>query len=719
VKAVDVLLGQSIPNRLYTIFFKGEHVMKEWTVMVYMAGDNNLSVDMAYAVDQIKSVTKNNQNINLYVYYDGFSDTVPTLYCDFSDPALNSVKFYRSINIKDKLIKRKTRRENGFNENSASINNILNFVDWCVKKDKYSVDKDGKTGDKRGEKKYAMIFSGHTFGFMDWGLFKDEKADYYMTLSKLTWMFERITLKEDKLVELAQIEQDEEKEEAQRYRRGFKEWSADKVTERTTEILGKPLDILGFDSCEMSSLEIGSQFKGLAQTMVASEGSVPNAGWNYAQVLLGKLKDKSDSDPEDIAVSFVDEFIKQQNCFALADISVDMAAWDLNALDALTTSFGSLVDDLVASLDDKNPVSYHQMRRLLAQVHWQCQTFLLEQYIDLGDFCGILSREIGLLRDEVDVDKIPSIINAEKSCKQVIDGIKKCILLTGFSGSDFQFSNGISLFFPWSLASYESAEKDYEKLSFIKNNNVGEKWNQFLRYYLSQVTLRHSNPLTPMDKDGYIIVDPNTESVVYESYTLLNEEHKNSDPRILSSSENSKRPPNAARRPPNSAKMMSDNLSIFLSRFMKLKNFQTNWNQAGFASNKVTFTPTGQSSPQREGSPIPEDVAGRPTIAVSKPNIVIPKGETIEATLDEIRAKMTDLSKFNLKSVNIDDLIWGEDLTNPSILKMLRSVSRKLNFKSTQAEFSLKGAFERSITPITDETIRVSLLEKLKKPSPK
>ena len=29
---------------------------KEWTVMIYMAGDNNLSVDMAYAMEQIKDV---------------------------------------------------------------------------------------------------------------------------------------------------------------------------------------------------------------------------------------------------------------------------------------------------------------------------------------------------------------------------------------------------------------------------------------------------------------------------------------------------------------------------------------------------------------------------------------------------------------------------------------------------------------------------------------
>ena len=28
--------------------------MKEWTIMVYMAGDNNLNVEMVYALEQLK-----------------------------------------------------------------------------------------------------------------------------------------------------------------------------------------------------------------------------------------------------------------------------------------------------------------------------------------------------------------------------------------------------------------------------------------------------------------------------------------------------------------------------------------------------------------------------------------------------------------------------------------------------------------------------------------
>jgi hypothetical protein len=59
---------------------------KEWTIMIYMAGDNNLAVDMAYAMEQIKGVAAaGEESPNLFVYYDGNSPSIPTLYCDFSE----------------------------------------------------------------------------------------------------------------------------------------------------------------------------------------------------------------------------------------------------------------------------------------------------------------------------------------------------------------------------------------------------------------------------------------------------------------------------------------------------------------------------------------------------------------------------------------------------------------------------------------------------------
>src|SRR6185436_10823506 len=235
---------------------------KEWTIMIYMAGDNNLSVDMAYALEQIKGVAREgSESPNLFVYYDGNSPSIPTLYCDFSEPG--KARYVRSYKVPNKLIP-VSKKEN---ENAADTRSILNFVDWCV--NEVPVETNGEISYGRRARKYALIFSGHSLGFQDIGLFKDETSgkslkmkDFYDTLNTMTGTKDQLT-KNGRTLGL----HGEDREI------------------QTKVLLGQELDILGFDSCVMGMLEVGYQFGGLAKTMIASEGSVPSAGWTYAKLL--------------------------------------------------------------------------------------------------------------------------------------------------------------------------------------------------------------------------------------------------------------------------------------------------------------------------------------------------------------------------------------------------------------------------------------------------
>jgi hypothetical protein len=153
--------------------------MKEWTIMIYMAGDNNLAVDMAYAMEQIKSVAAlGADSPNLFVYYDGNSPSIPTLYCDFSEPG--KARYVRSFKVPNKLYG-PTRKAN---ENAAEKRSLLNFVDWCVNTVEVEND-DGEITFGRRAKNYALIFSGHSLGFQDIGLFKDESSGKSMTMFDL------------------------------------------------------------------------------------------------------------------------------------------------------------------------------------------------------------------------------------------------------------------------------------------------------------------------------------------------------------------------------------------------------------------------------------------------------------------------------------------------------------------------------------------------------
>ena len=443
---------------------------KKWTIMIYMAGDNNLAVDMAYAMEQIKDVAAEGaESPNLFVYYDGNSPAIPTLYCDFSEPG--RPRYVRSYRVPNKLYKVPKKE----NENAADIRSILNFVDWCV--NKVEVGGDAEISFGRRAEKYALIFSGHSLGFQDIGLFKDETSgkslkmkDFYAALWGL--------VKSKKELEEAYADEDqlqgEEREAA------------------TTVLLGQKLDLLGFDSCVMGMLEVGYQFNDVAKTMIASEGSVPSAGWTYAKILGCLAREQNRKlETRKVAELFVKEFIRSQDAYTVGGVSVDMAAWDLSRFGYLADAFDGLAQVLLACFLDPNSRVYRQMARMILQVHWQCQSYMYDQNVDLGDFCELLDRECGLVAEELGDKDVEWLKEVQTECQKVIKELKKTVILSGFSGGGYQYSNGVSVFFPWSREAYEVSRKNYESLWFAKDVKRDRlSWTDFLQTYLYDVSLR-------------------------------------------------------------------------------------------------------------------------------------------------------------------------------------------------------------------------------------
>ncbi len=439
----------------------------QWTIMVYMAGDNNLSVDMAYAMQQIKEFAAGDSNrVNLFVYYDGKSAAIPTLYCDFSDS--KNPKHVRSFMVKNKLYP----VEPIANENAADKRSILNFVDWCVNKAPHKDNGEARTGRKAN--RYSLIFSGHSMGFQDIGMFRDESADKTLTMDEMNWLLQRITRSQDELLEEIKDEN----------------YDDEYYAAATTEIVGQKLDILGFDSCVMGMLEVGCQFNNVAKTMIASEGSVPSAGWTYAKILGNLASDSIDTPINEVTANFVSEFVRSQDSYTIGGVAVDMAAWDLSKLDGLNDEFQGLAETLLKCFENKGSTLYRQMERALLQVHWKCQSYMLEQNVDLGDFCELLKEECGSLMKEIGGDSIPVLEEIETRCEGVLRELNNAVILSGFSGGKYQYSNGISLFFPWSQAAYDVSRENYEGLHFVANTGAGSSWNKFLHKYLSEVTFR-------------------------------------------------------------------------------------------------------------------------------------------------------------------------------------------------------------------------------------
>lgn len=560
---------------------------KDWTIMIYMAGDNNLSTDMAYALQQIREFMKDKKHkINLFVYYDGYSPKIPTMYCDFA--ATDDNLFYRSFGVQDKLYPPKKRK---INENSASMYSIINFVDWCVNKVPTDLN-DFNNPEKKGRKahNYALIFSGHTMGFQSLGLLKDESSDYYMTLKKLNWMLGRLTKKEKDLInEAGNIPIDPNKENLKNWEKWkLKKWESDQKP-----ILEQNLSIIGFDSCVMSMLEVGNQFTEHADRMIASEGSIPNAGWAYA-TLLGDLVNNPANKLDNIVEKFVTRFINMQNNFSIGGVAVDMAAWDLTKLSNIDQPFESLIDNLTKCFEDKESTIYKQMKRVMLQVHWNCQAYLFEQNVDLSDFCLLLRDEVRSLREELKHEYNDLLNQIEVNSNKIIQEVKNCIILSGFSGGQYQYSNGISLFFPWSFSAYDVSQENYEGLKFI-NKSVGNKWNKFLQKYLGEITYR---PAQEPNDDGSSKTDTKKD-IFYSHY------YKEQIPNQYETAEqivgniaytvdgNSVKVPESGptrvpesgptRVPESGPTRLFGGLNMFFDQFQNFKNVNTPWNISGYS----------------------------------------------------------------------------------------------------------------------------------------
>ena len=110
--------------------------------------------------------------------------------------------------------------------------------------------------------------------------------------------------------------------------------------------------------------------------------------------------------------------------------------------------------------------------------HWYAQTYKFDQFVDLMDLCSQIQEQFG---------------HGElwNLCKAVITALKECIISSGCSGFAYQYSNGLSIYFPGA-----SVLADYIKLQFPRQTN----WYEFIKAHV-QATQRAPRFACESEKD--------------------------------------------------------------------------------------------------------------------------------------------------------------------------------------------------------------------------
>ena len=400
-----------------------------WTVMVYLAGDNNLTEESVFSLTEMKRVPTDGR-IAVIAQFDPMASRIPThRYVIKGAPTqkassgraksspVTSTIGTDAIALEDPTIKfpkppeppeHKTRAQRPEPEDgetdSGDPATLFNFISW--------------TQEHYRAERYMVILAGHGAGTEADFLLKDQDPGSSLSIPALRKVFEEVK-----------------------------------------KSLRIKVDILGMDVCLMSMVEVCYELEGLVEYVVSSESFSPAAGWPYGHILEkidATLQKNKKAGTEELASLIVSEYISFYNDYVVGGLSVDQSVLKVSA----SVPLAKAVKDFTKAIEPwlKEP----SFRDAIVLAHWESQSYNGELFVDLRDFCELLAV------------RHP---RAAKACGMVVRAIDDLVRKSCFTGVQNQFSNGVSIYFPWS-----EVAPDYQKLEFASRAG----WNDFLQKYVEQ-----------------------------------------------------------------------------------------------------------------------------------------------------------------------------------------------------------------------------------------
>ncbi|HWF87254.1 MAG TPA: clostripain-related cysteine peptidase [Pyrinomonadaceae bacterium] len=450
-----------------------------WTIMVYLAGDNNLADECVFALTQIKEVDTD-KRVRVVAQFDPTGRRVRTRRFTINkalkdgtlqNKALPQAPQFQGWKNRGKIIEDTLEGNNPLPEGTVRFSDDAPPARQVVKPNDVV---DGDSGDPKflfdfiswsvenfPADHYMVVLSGHGGGVTEQEFLFDQTSKGTLTIAELGRVFKRIHgeggLKNKK---------------------------------------GEPLqiDIVGMDSCLMSMAEIAYELRDSVKYMISSESFGPRSGWPYGRMIerLNKSLDAGQSTPEDLGLITIDEHVDFYTEYAVTDgLSVDIAMMDLERADELTNAIHTLAEVLIGELKVGKSRKDRQLPSdFLDQIvlaHWEAQSYNGEVYVDLRDFCECLTRrynprditpvpDTDPKADEVK-DRIKRRTAVQAACEQTVNAIAALVKKSCYMGVDFQYSFGVSIYFPWA-----EVDPDYNdtQLSFV----AASGWKNFLEAYV-------------------------------------------------------------------------------------------------------------------------------------------------------------------------------------------------------------------------------------------
>lgn len=480
-------------------------VKPKWTVMVYLAGDNNLTSNCITVLQQLEAVR--------------YNEHVRVLACFDSNTPWPKGSRYLAINGK--------RRPNNKDLDWEIYNDLIitekrnhriEVPDFC-KNDKPNGEHMKRTGVAEGLKR-----------FLYWAMKSHDKTEYYMlvlyghgpVVAGKTFLARENPPSSLRMQDLPKL-------------------------------LGKHfgpkrrLDILAFQNCAMNGIETAFELRNQVDYMIGSQGLVLAYGWPYEKI-GSTLVDNLDDEPIDVTERILKACARHLIDFSVMDRSSEQSVCDLSTLrdpdprqqqipdpgepkpESVTLAIQKLSVVLQGVLkfipvpeqrlwEDKQQqvLEYPTICDAIRIARLEAQSFWGETFVDVYDFCERLLKKCNEaivvhgdlinsvqnseLQDQLSktklISKLEEIIG---SCEGVMKAVEGMVKHSYYIGPELQYSHGLSIYFPWSLQrepytfvsrkndndhALISAFETYSDFDFVKASG----WADFLREFY-RATLR-------------------------------------------------------------------------------------------------------------------------------------------------------------------------------------------------------------------------------------
>ncbi len=405
---------------------------KKWTIMTYMAGDNNLDQNGAEDIEEMKQIGSTAE-IQVIVQFDraGAGQQTKRYYLkkgtSLDDDAVQSVG----------------------ETNTGSPDALIDFIRWGVTN--YPAEH------------YLLVLWNHGQGWNDTDIYAGERGAgaRLMRSGRVRNAFFKTSVEQTAQLSASDAAQARAillDDDAKDF---LDNLEMKRVLQETQKMIGRKLDILGMDACLMNMAEVGYQVKNSVLYTVGSEETEPVDGWPY-DTILAALSKQPDMSPIEFSKLIVKYYI---NSYKGSGEAVTQSACDLSA--SLTVA--SAVKKLASAL--KTGLKNGTTRTMISDARNRVQEYDVPDNIDLVDLCKLLKAST-----------VPATI--KNACDQVmgaIQGNSGLVISSGYCDKSMKRSNGVAIYFPTRTVS-----PLYSRLDFPKKTG----WGAFLKAYIAATRSR-------------------------------------------------------------------------------------------------------------------------------------------------------------------------------------------------------------------------------------